>query len=136
MKRKIYTSLLIVLMLSACATAQYGSFVDSQDVETAIAIDAVDKLQAEFPPANTAFSLGENAKNSFHAQFEQRLRAYGFGTAEQKNPNAHTLNYVLDQIYEDTYRITLYVNKTPYSRAYKKTNNGKIIPIGTWAKGE
>lgn len=134
MKFKIYASIAIALILSACSSGRFGSFVQSPDVEAVIITDAVDKLQAEFPPANTVFFLGVNPKNTFHSQLDQALRERGFATAEQKEEISNSLNYVIDQVYADTYRIVLYVNNIPYSRAYKKIEDGKIIPIGTWAK--
>lgn len=134
MKLKIYASIAIALILSACASGKYGSFVESPDVETVVITDAVDKLQAEFPAANTVFSLGVNPKNTFYSQFDQALRERGFATADQQEKGSNILNYILDQVYPDTYRIVLYVNNTPYSRAYQKTETGKIIPIGTWTK--
>ncbi|ENT0495745.1 conjugal transfer protein TrbH, partial [Neisseria gonorrhoeae] len=47
----------LALAVGGCATGQYGSFVRSDAVSASVTQDVVEKLQEEFPAANTVFFL-------------------------------------------------------------------------------
>lgn len=131
--KSAYIATALALFTAACASGQYGSFVNTPAVESAVIIDVVNKMQAEFPVAKTTFAL--NNINPFGAQLDQALREKGFATVPQAGEgDAQALNYVLDKVYQDTYRVTIYVNQIPYARAYRQSQDGSVAPAGSWTK--
>ncbi|ENX3467071.1 conjugal transfer protein TrbH, partial [Neisseria gonorrhoeae] len=84
--------------------------------------------------ANTVFFLNRSKSDTFGTQLDQALREKGFATTAQQGENEKSLNYVLDQVDSDIYRVMIYIDGTPYSRAYRQTENGAVVPTGSWTK--
>ena len=127
-------SVALALAVGGCATGQYGSFVRSDAVSASVTQDLVGKLQEEFPAAKTVFFLNRSKSDTFGTQLDQALREKGFATTAQQGENEKSLNYVLDQVDSDIYRVMIYIDGTPYSRAYRQTENGAVVPTGSWTK--
>lgn len=129
---KLAAYVLAGLILAGCATSNYGNYVNSPEIEAAIAADVAAKLNAEFPAANTVFTL--QTDDSFGTGLDQALRENGFATTRQKNDESKALNYVIDRVYADMYRVIIYVDSVPYSRAYTPTDDGRLVPVGSWTR--
>lgn len=139
MKKFIFA---LALVISGCASTQYGNFIKSNDdANEIIAIDAVEKVSKLYLPAKTTFSLNQKIKSNdvFGRLFINGLRDKGFAVEEfrkdAKEPMIGTaLAYTLD-LSEGTYRISLYAGDEVLSRAYQN-DSGMVVVAGAWSKKE
>jgi hypothetical protein len=150
-KTPVFLLILVGLVgLSGCAStpvpAEFGNFVQSPNAadDKAMAIDAVKKLTAAYPPARTRFNLQHTTPDAFGANLVTGLRASGYALAEVKPgmaalPTAagdQALSYVVDQpLGAGLYRVTIQINKQTLSRVYQP-ESGVLTPAGAWVRKE
>ncbi len=145
----IFILMLILWLLSGCATTQYGNYVqnDSSTHNKVMASDAAYQLLQHYPPASTKFELQHVAEDSFGAAFVEYLRSGGYAVKEyQSSKFAATdtdietdnkgiaLAYILDDA-SDIYRLSLAVDGQRLTRAYTPDQD-KILPAGHWLRME
>ena len=130
--------LLLVLLLSSCASMPYGNFTPvSQGRDVYLAQDASSQLRHVYPPAQNTFCVGQKISDGFGINLIQDLRKKGYGVIEN-NCSKQKANffYVVDEIKpSNLYRVSLYIGPQNLSRVYAKTNN-KILPISAWTHKE
>lgn len=116
--------------------------------ESGIAGDAVVRLAASYPPAQTRFALQHAAHDCFGTDLLARLRAQGYAVAEfsaqtpaaapSQPPAAEAiaLRYVLDMAAPPSLvRLTLYAGAESLSRAYL-LEGGAARPASAWIRRE
>jgi len=145
----IFILMLILWLLSGCATTQYGNHVqnDSSTHNKVMASDAAYQLLQLYPPASTKFELQHATEDSFGVAFVEYLRGGGYAVQEYKPSKFATtdtgdemdnkgiaLAYVLDDS-SDIYRLSLTVDEQRLTRAYTPDND-KILPAGHWLRME
>lgn len=144
----IFILMLILLLLSGCATTQYGNHVqnDSSTHNNVMASDAAYQLLQLYPPASTRFELQHVAEDSFGVAFVEYLRGDGYAVQEYKQEKFATtdtaetdnkgiaLAYILDDA-SDIYRLSLSVDGQRLTRAYTPDQD-KILPAGHWLRME
>jgi len=141
--------ILILLLLSGCATTQYGNYVqnDSSAHNNVMASDAAYQLLQHYPAASTRFELQHVAEDSFGVAFVEYLRSGGYAVQEYKPSKFATTNtdarvdnkgialaYILDDS-SDIYRLSLTVDEQRLTRAYTPDQD-KILPAGHWLRME
>lgn len=131
-----FVILSLVLLIGGCAANPYGNFLDQEGQYSIIASDVLEKLNAEYPPAHTKFSLIQeiDKKDSFGNHLISEMRTQGYGIqefSEDEAPTGTTLAYTLDQV-EEFYRVTLYINGERLSRPYL-IESGSVTPGGSWS---
>jgi len=139
MKKFIFA---LALVMSGCASTQYGNFLKSNDdANEIIAIDAVEKVSKIYLPAKTTFSLNQKIKANdvFGRLFINGLRDKGFAVEEfrkdsKDSPVGTVLGYTLDEN-DGSYRISIYSGDEVLSRAYKN-DSGMVVVAGAWSKKE
>lgn len=155
------TFLLLALILAdlvgcASTSAPYGNFIQNTAVtnDKKMADDAVKKLVALYPPANSRFKLQHATPDAFGTSLVEAMRAKGYALLEfgpelavpqQATPDANrtaqtsaglSLSYILDQTKgSDLYRVSLIINNQSLSRVYQ-IKDGKIYPAGYWVRKE
>ena len=140
--------LVLLFVLSGCATTQYGNYVqnDSSAHNNVMASDAAYQLLQHYPAASTRFELQHVAEDSFGAAFVEYLRSGGYAVKEYQQSKFVTtdtaetdnkgiaLAYILDDS-SDIYRLSLAVDGQRLTRAYTPDQD-EILPAGHWLRME
>lgn len=130
--------LLLVIVLSSCASMQYGNFtVASQSKDIYLAKDAASQLTHIYPPAQNIFYISQKVSNGFGTNLIHEMRNKGYGVIENVQPRQNAnLFYVVDEIRKGSlYRVSLYVGSQTLSRVYVKTKE-QITPASPWSHKE
>lgn len=128
---------LVLLTATGCATAsQYGNYVNGKDqAQAAMAVDAANKLQEDYPPQEHVLVLyGGEEPDAFGTDLQNQLRKRGFTVrAGGSSDGAIVIRYAVDVIKGTSLlRITLYVDARRLSRAYNEKGQG-VEPAGPWS---
>ncbi len=146
--------LVLLFVLSSCATTQYGNHVqnDSSTHNKVMAGDAAHQLLQLYPPASTRFNMRHAFDDSFGLAFLEYLRSGGYAVQEHKQQsdliktdvdadtdadqgNKHiALAYILDESSE-IYRLSLLVDEQKLTRAYAP-HEDTIYAAGHWLRME
>lgn len=139
--------LVLIFILTGCATTQLGNFVAHNDEahNKSIASDVTGQLIQLYPPASTQFNMQHPTVDSFGDALVDNLRAGGYAIHEHKKSNLNkstdtptsdgmTLGYVFDQM-DGLYRLTVFVDQHVLTRAYF-FNESTINPAGYWVRKE
>jgi len=142
--------LVLLFVLSGCATTQYGNHVqnDSSTHNKVMAGDAAHQLLQLYPPASTRFNMRHAFDDSFGVAFLEYLRSGGYAVQEHKQQsnlietdtdsdqgNKHiSLAYILDESSE-IYRLSLMVDEQKLTRAYAP-HKDTIYAAGHWLRME
>jgi len=158
---RLQTLILVLLfVLSGCATTQYGNHVqnNSPTHNKVMAGDAAHQLLQLYPPASTRFNMRHAFDDSFGVAFLEYLRSGGYAVQEHKQQsnlietdvdvdvdvdvdtdadqgNKHIeLAYILDESSE-IYRLSLLVDEQKLTRAYAP-HEDTIYAAGHWLRME
>lgn len=139
--------LVLIFILTGCATTQFGNFVAHNDEahNKSIASDVTGQLIQLYPPASTQFNMQHPTVDSLGDALVDNLRAGGYAIHEHKKSNLNksadtptsdgmTLGYVFDQM-DGLYRLTVFVDQHVLTRAYF-FNESTINPAGYWVRKE
>ena len=139
--------LVLIFILTGCATTQFGNFVAHNDEahNKSIASDVTGQLIQLYPPASTQFNMQHPTVDSFGDALVDNLRAGVYAIHEHKKSNLNkstdtptsdgmTLGYVFDQM-DGLYRLTVLVDQHVLTRAYI-SNESTINPAGYWVRKE
>ncbi|CZO83228.1 MULTISPECIES: conjugal transfer protein TrbH [Legionella] len=130
--------LLLVTVLSSCASMQYGNFtVASQSKDIYLAKDAALQLTHIYPPAQNTFYISQKVSDGFGINLIHEMRNKGYGVIESVQPGQKAnLFYVIDDVRKGSlYRVSLYVGSQTLSRVYVKTKE-QIAPASPWSYKE
>lgn len=130
--------LVLMVLLSSCASLKYGDFTTMPpSKESQLAEDAANRLARVYVPAQTTFKLSQRANDRFGIKLLENLRKKGYGIAENVSPKkSANFFYVLDETERNhLYRVSLFVGKQSLSRAYVY-ESGALMPIGIWSHKE
>jgi Conjugal transfer protein TrbH len=122
-------SLLLMLLLSGCATSNGSNFsatTASDRLIAAMATDAAAQIKRLYPAQKTKLSV--ITTNKFGAALSAELRKSGFAIAEK---DGASLNYAVDKFDSKVYRTSLSIDKKTLSRAYY--DNEKSSFVSDWA---
>jgi hypothetical protein len=163
MHKLVFVALLACL--AGCAShdpsmnSSYGNFVPDSPAasDQKMALDAVQRLSAIYPPARTRFDLQQITPDAFGTALVASLRARGYALLEYKptpdpaRPTGPTpapavnakspgttlaLRYVLDfDPASQLYRLTLLIDNQSLTRAYL-AQNGSAVAAGAWVRKE
>ena len=139
--------LVLIFILTGCATTQFGNFVAHNDEahNKSIASDVAQQLIQLYPPASTQFNMQHPTVDSLGDALVDNLRAGGYAIHEHQKSNLNkstdtptsdgmTLGYVFDQM-DGLYRLTVLVDQHVLTRAYI-SNESTINPAGYWVRKE
>jgi hypothetical protein len=132
---KTLSILLLAIVLSSCASMQYGHFaVTSQSKDIYWAQDAASQLTHVYPPAQNTFYISQKVNDGFGINLIHEMRKKGYGVIEHVQPRQKAnLFYVIDEVGKGSlYRVSLYVGSQTLSRVYVKTDK-KIAPASPWS---
>ncbi|QIN36810.1 conjugal transfer protein TrbH [Legionella longbeachae] len=130
--------LLLVIVLSSCASIQYGNFtVPSQSKDIYLAKDAASQLTQVYPPAQNTFYISQKVSDGFGIHLIHEMRNQGYGVIENVQPRQKAnLFYVVDEVRKGSfYRVSLYIGSQTLSRVYVKTKE-QIAPVSPWSHKE
>ncbi|HAT9101486.1 TPA: conjugal transfer protein TrbH [Legionella pneumophila subsp. pneumophila] len=130
--------LLLVIVLSSCASIQYGNFtVPSQSKDIYLAKNAASQLTQVYPPAQNTFYISQKVSDGFGINLIHEMRNKGYGVIESVQPGQKAnLFYVVDEDRKGSlYRVSLYVGSQTLSRVYVKTKE-QIAPASPWSHKE
>lgn len=130
--------LLLVIVLSSCASMQYGNFtVASQSKDIYLAKDAASQLTHIYPPAQNIFYISQKVSDGFGINLIHEMRNQGYGVIENVQPRQKAnLFYVVDEVRKGSfYRVSLYIGSQTLSRVYVKTKE-QIAPVSPWSHKE
>lgn len=153
--RTLLISMAVVTGMAGCggmrSPAMYGNFVrePAPAADKRMAVDAVQKLEALYPPARTRINLLQTTHDPFGAALVGSLRMRGYALREfdvrssdakaavsPKSQSDIALAYVIDQPLDaDMYRLTILVDHQSLSRLYL-TKDGVVAPAGYWVHKE
>lgn len=139
----------LLLALSACAAPQYGVLaaktpyaLPSVASQVAMANDTYSELSNLYPAGSTTWAIRQETPDTFGTQLVSRLRGSGYAVSEYaKNAAAPAgavpLNYVLDNLAPNYWRVQLVSGSTTFTRSFvePQTSAGYTSPIGAWVKG-
>ncbi|MFU8797902.1 MAG: conjugal transfer protein TrbH [Gammaproteobacteria bacterium] len=149
---RIFFSLLFVF-LSGCITTNYGNFSEGDGFHNKKMVsDTVKQLAVLYPPAQTRFAFRQPTSDAFGSALISALRSKGYAISEfdqeqlgASKPMSATntkvkiteipLNYIVDNIETNIYRITVITGNQSITRAYM-VRNGNIFPAGAWVRKE
>lgn len=154
--RKPFVIVLLTGFLAGCATlgsyGKYGNFIESLPAayNARMVDDTVNRLSALYPPANTRFTLQQQPDDPFGVALVGKLRVRGYavmepltqpGQTQSKNTaspepiHGSDLYYVVDQLGESQYLVTVQVGNQSISRAYRAAGSN-LTPDGHWVRKE
>lgn len=122
-------SLLLMLLLSGCATSTGSNFsatTASDRLVSVMATDAAAQIKRLYPAQKT--KLNVVTTNKFGAALSAELRKSGFAIAEK---DGASLKYAVDKFDSKVYRTSLSIDKKTLSRAYY--DNEKSLFVSDWA---
>lgn len=136
---KKLSTLFIALLLSGCATLNYGNFTQlSPNQDAYLVKDAITQLNMIFPPARHTFCIGQKINDSFGKNIVSAMRKKGYGVIDSCSKQKANFFYVVD-VLGDTepslYRVSLFVGSQTLSRVYINTN-GTINNLSEWTHKE
>ena len=151
--------LIIILLglLSGCATQPYGNFIQSpspiySQYSKVMADDVTAQIVRLYPAANTQFNLRHVVNDPFGHALIENLRLAGFAVQEATQQSIQqqifaaphqpdtepqkgsTLSYILDQS-GDLYHVKLMIDDMRLSRAFA-VQADSIHPAGLWVRKE
>ena len=150
----VFILMLILLLLTGCATQPYGNFIQNPSLATSkvMADEVTAQIVRLYPAANTQFNLRHTVNDPFGHALIENLRLAGFAVQEATQqsiqqqifaaPNqpdtepqkGFTLSYIVDQS-GDLYHVKLMIDDMRLSRAFAlQTDN--IHPAGLWVRKE
>lgn len=157
MTPKLIALVLLAALAAGCATqspfhGKPGNFVDVLPFAYSdqMAGDAVKRLCALYPPANTRLALKQEASDPFGAALLGKLRERGYAVVEPLPESLRTqaasagitrsapeteLSYVVDRLDASEYLVIVRVGGQSISRAYQPDAGG-LAPAGWWARKE
>lgn len=130
--------LLLIVLLSSCASMRYGNFTNASTAKDAyLAKNAVSQLTRVYPPAQNTFCFRQKICDGFGRHLIQAMRQKGYGVIENVRPRQKAnFFYVVDETEPGRmYRVSLYIGPQILSRAYVNTR-GKLAPISPWSHKE
>ena len=153
---KKFLMIACLALLSACAT-QTGNYSNaSPDVSEAMASDVANYIDRSYSPAKTQLNFTNEipVNDYFGLSLQDNLRKKGFAVqlhaknkqsqnmSEQDKavtePDTRLLNlplrYIVDHLDANSYRVTVYLPESVFSRAYS-IENGVFTPLGNWGRG-
>ncbi|SEG20088.1 conjugal transfer protein TrbH [Nitrosomonas ureae] len=146
--------IILVLLLTGCATQPYGSFIQNPSIVTSkvMADDVTAQIVRLYPAANTQFNLRHVVKDPFGNALIENLRLAGFAVQEATQQSiqqqifavshqpdtepsrGHALSYIIDQS-GDLYHVKLMIDDMRLSRAFS-VQADSIHPAGLWVRKE
>lgn len=123
------------LLLSSCASLQYGNFTPNQEgKDRYLAKDAVSQIQRIFPPARNTFCIHQKICDAFGIQLVDGLRKKGYGIRENVcSKKQANFFYVVDETEPHRiYRVSIYIGHQTLSRAYA-VNGKNAFPASPWS---
>lgn len=141
---KRFIIIILLLSFSSCATPNYGTFTKMHDDHKAIIAKDIAKIMFNpFPPANTVISFGIVKEDSMVTILDEELRATGYAVHNfTKSEEGDILKvkpvivkYILDELYENQYRIQLLIEDLILTRLYVMSD-GKLQAESNWARTE
>lgn len=130
--------LLLVVLLSSCASMRYGNLTDlAPNKDVYLAQDAVSQLSRVYPPTQNTFYIHQQINDGFGIHLIREMRKKGYGIIEnvQARQKANFF-YVVDMLAaKPLYRVSLYIGSQTLSRVYAKTR-GKLEPVSPWSRKE
>jgi hypothetical protein len=153
----IFILILVLLLLSGCATQPYGSFIQNpspiySQYSKVMADDVTAQIVRLYPAANTQFNLRHVVNDSFGKALIENLRLEGFAVQEATQQSIQqqifaaphqldtesqkglTLSYIIDQS-GDLYHVKLMIDDMRLSRAFAAQADS-IHPSGLWVRKE
>ena len=154
----IFILILVLLLLSGCATQPYGSFIQdpspiySHQYSKVMADDVTAQIVRLYPAANTQFNLRHVVNDPFGHALIENLRLEGFAVQEAvqqsiqqqifaapNQPDTESqkglaLSYIVDQS-GDLYHVKLMIDDMRLSRAFL-VQADSIHPAGLWVRKE
>ena len=154
----IFILILVLLLLSGCATQPYGSFIQdpspiySHQYSKVMADDVTAQIVRLYPAANTQFNLRHVVNDPFGHALIENLRLEGFAVQEAvqqsiqqqifaapNQPDTESqkglaLSYIVDQS-GDLYHVKLMIDDMRLSRAFA-VQADSIHPAGLWVRKE
>ena len=134
----------LLLMLSGCASTQYGNFTDApSSYDRKMAADTLHQLVLLYPPATTQFNVQQKINDAYGETLIKLLRDRGYAvleftrgkTSSDNSSQNKTLTYIVDQQMINLYRITVMIGDESLTRAYVVQNN-LLYPAGLWVHKE
>ena len=150
----IFILILVLLLLSGCATQPYGNFIQnpSTTYSKVMADDVTAQIVRLYPAANTQFNLRHEVNDPFGKALIENLRLEGFAVQETiqqsiqqqifaapNQPDTESkkglaLSYIIDQS-GDLYHVKLMIDDMRLSRAFA-VQADSIHPAGLWVRKE
>ena len=150
----IFILILVLLLLSGCATQPYGSFIQNPSTiySKVMADDVAAQIVRLYPAANTQFNLRHEVNDPFGKALIENLRLEGFAVQEAiqqsiqqqifavpNQPDTEPqkgliLSYIIDQS-GDLYHVKLMIDDMRLSRAFA-VQADSIHPAGLWVRKE
>ena len=135
---KKFLMIACLALLSACAT-QTGNYSNaSPDVSEAMASDVANYIDRSYSPAKTQLNFtNEIPVNELHAKNKQ---SQNMSEQDKAVTELDTrllnlpLRYIVDHLDANSYRVTVYLPESVFSRAYS-IENGVFTPLGNWGRG-
>ncbi|WP_350135715.1 conjugal transfer protein TrbH [Nitrosomonas sp.] len=153
----IFILILVLLLLSGCATQPYGSFIQNpssiySQYSKVMADNVTAQIVRLYPAANTQFNLRHEVNDPFGKALIENLRLEGFAVQETiqqsiqqqifaapNQPDTESqkglaLSYIIDQS-GDLYHVKLMIDDMRLSRAFAAQADS-IHPAGLWVRKE
>ena len=153
----IFILILVLLLLSGCATQPYGSFIQNpssiySQYSKVMADNVTAQIVRLYPAANTQFNLRHVVNDPFGHALIENLRLEGFAVQETiqqsiqqqifaapNQPDTESqkglaLSYIIDQS-GDLYHVKLMIDEMRLSRAFS-VQADSIHPAGLWVRKE
>ncbi|PTQ76759.1 conjugative transfer protein TrbH [Nitrosomonas oligotropha] len=153
----IFILILVLLLLSGCATQPYGSFIQNPSpiynrYSKVMADDVTAQIVRLYQAANTQFNLRHVAIDPFGKALIENLRLEGFAVQEVTQQSIQqpifaalhqletepqkglALSYIIDQS-GDLYHVKLMIDDMRLSRAFS-VQADSIHPAGLWVRKE
>ena len=132
--------LMMVLMLSSCASLHYGNFTKMTGSKDDVLVsDAANRIVKIYPPARNTFKIYQRVCDGFGLKLIDNLRRKGYGVVENvRYKQQSNFSYVVDESNTNSkrlYRVTIYIGSQSISRGYV-TLNGKLKPVTSWTHKE
>lgn len=134
---KNLTLTVVLLMLSACASNQFGDQTESISIDQTVIYDTVAVIESIHAPAKTSFSLAHeiDEKDSYGNRLVAEMRKKGYAIqsyAKDQDTIGMPFSYALTQ-FDAVVSVRITMGQKSLSRAYEVSQTGSIKPHGNWA---
>ena len=139
---------LLTLSLAGCASAPYGNFSGAPaKYDEQMATETAKQLLALYRPASTRINLMQAVArdDAYGTALIKLLHDHGYAVEERagegKTDDGQAvtpsvgLSYIVDQVNQIHYRVTVFVGNQTISRMFQ-ANNGGFNAIGLWTRKE